>query len=524
MTKYAIQNPGASGGSTRKSRAPKTTTTKAISYSDTTNDLLLDISKSASASSQKSGDISMVKVSNTGSTPAVAIFGFQQWTDEDTIGNENFLHFLLSPGEAISMPASRAIMTDNDTDLYEGEPLNSQVVSSNLEVDSGATLAENVEDSDTEFNVSDSDYFRVGDCIQLGINDSTTTRQEVMEVTAIGTNNLTVRRALYGTSAADKDNQTDSTNGAVSGAKIYFPIFNKYHDYDKYSVVQTDNLGRYLSTNFFGYGRAATALSGITPGSVAIQFYTKGYQGLGLSDVTSNTPTGLTASTTYYLNISADGTTASDGGNPQEISFTTDATNGNFGGENGLVQKIQDALDAKYYDTSGTNHLFEKKVNVVIRGGDVIFESQTKLSTSAIALTAGTSGAGASVRFLAQANGRIPALASIPSAVDARLEPELNYDRITYSSSYKNIFITDDGYGNLKYAGRSVGTINYETGAIEWAISSCPNAEFVISALYNAPFSGKQDSTDAAKVNSLMEVLGNTPQQKGGATLKVETF
>ena len=33
-----------------------------------------------------------------------------------------------------------------------------------------------------------------------------------------------------------------------------------------------------------------------------------------------------------------------------------------------------------------------KKVNVVIRGGDVIFESQSKLSTSAIALTAGTSG------------------------------------------------------------------------------------------------------------------------------------
>ena len=32
-----------------------------MSYSDTTNDLLLDI-KDASASSQKSGDISMVKV------------------------------------------------------------------------------------------------------------------------------------------------------------------------------------------------------------------------------------------------------------------------------------------------------------------------------------------------------------------------------------------------------------------------------------------------------------------------------
>lgn len=511
----SIQYTGGSSGSTKKSTAPRTSTTKSISYSDTTNDLLLDISKDASASSQKSSDISMVKVSNTGSTPAVAIFGFQQWTDENTIGNENFLHFLLNPGEVISMPATRAIMTDNDTDLYEGDILNSQVLDSNEFLTINSFVDGAITDTAaTTFNVDDNEsspaattaFFREGDKIRID--------DEIMEVTAVAESTgteaqLTVRRGIDGSTAAShSDNR-----------QIRLPFYNGYHDFDKYSVAQTDNLGRFKATNFFGYGRTATALCGITPGSVAIQFYTKGYQGLGLSDVTSNTPTGLTASTTYYLNVEVD-----QSGNAQEISFTTDATNGNFGGENGLISKIQDALDAKYYDTSGTNHLFEKKVNVFIRGGDVIFESQSKLSTSAIALTAGTSGSGASVRFLAQANGRIPALANIASAVDARLEPELNYDRVTYSSSYKNIFITDDGYGNLKYAGRSVGTINYETGAVDWQISSCPNAEFVVSALYNAPFSGKQDSTDAAKVNSLMEVLGNTPQQKGGATLKVETF
>lgn len=511
MTKYAIQNPGANGGVTKKSTAPRTSTTKSISYSDTTNDLLLDISKDASASSQKSSDISMVRVSNTGSTPAVAIFGFQQWTDEDTIGNENFLHFLLNPGEVISMPATRAIMTDNDTDLYEGDVLNSQALDANeyIALDSfvdGAITDANATTFDVDDNqgspAATTSFFREGDKIRID--------DEIMEVTAVAESTgteaqLTVRRGIDGSTAA-----THSDNRALR-----LPFYNGYHDFDKYSVAQTDNLGRFKANNFFGYGRTTTALCGITPGSVAIQFYTKGYQGLGLSDVTSNTPTGLTASTTYYLTIAA------DGGSALEINFTTDATNGNFGGENGLISKIQDALDTAYY-TAG--NLFEKKVNVVIRGGDVIFESQSKLSTSAIALTAGTSGSGASVRFLAQANGRIPALANIASAVDARLEPELNYDRVTYSSSYKNIFITDDGYGNLKYAGRSVGTINYETGAVDWQISSCPNAEFVISALYNAPFSGKQDSTDTAKVNSLMEVLGNTPQQKGGATLKVETF
>ena len=515
---YGGNNSGNQGSAvTKKSRAPKTTTTKAISYSDTTNDLLLDISKDASASSQKSGDISMVKVSNTGSTPAVAIFGFQQWTDEDTIGNENFLHFLLSPGEVISMPATRAIMTDNDTDLYEGDVLNSQALDANEYLSIGSYVDGAIGDTtSTTFNVDDNEGSPAATSAFLREGDKIRIDDEIMEVTAVAASTgteaqVTVIRGVDGSTAA-----THSDN-----RQIRLPFYNGYHDFDKYSVAQTDNLGRFKAMNFFGYGRTNTALSGITPGSVAIQFYTKGYQGLGLSDITSNTPTGLTASTTYYLNISADGTTASDGGSPLEISFTTDATNGNFGGENGLVQKIQDALDTAYY-TAG--NLFEKKVNVVIRGGDVIFESQSKLSTSAIALTAGTSGAGASVRFLAQANGRIPALANIPSAVNARLEPELNYDRVTYSTSYKNIFITDDGYGNLKYAGRSVGTINYETGAVDWQIPSCPNAEFVISALYNAPFSGKQDSTDAAKVNSLMEVLGNTPQQKGGATLKVETF
>tara|TARA_R100001082_G_scaffold111152_2_gene93707 strand:- start:1257 stop:2828 length:1572 start_codon:yes stop_codon:yes gene_type:complete len=504
---------------TKKARAPKTAITKAISYSDTTNDLLLDISKDASASSQKSGDISMVKVSNTGSTPAVAIFGFQLWTNEDTIGSENFMHFLLSPGETISMPATRALITAGATPSdINGDKITSVAPNSNEYVDSTANVDSATADgivndaSDTTVYLEPytdaanctANLFRVGDLIRVD--------NEIMEVTGIGakaalaTNTLTVKRGMYGSTAA---------TGAADGEPVSLPFFNAYHDFDKYTVAQTDSLGRFKAMNFFGYGRATTTLCGITPGSVAIQFYTKGYQGLGLSDVTSNTPTGLTASTTYYLTIAA------DGGSALEINFTTDATNGNFGGENGLVQKIQNALDTAYY-TAG--NLFEKKVNVLIKGGDVIFESQSKLSTSAIALTAGTSGSGASVRFLAQANGRIPALANIASAVDARLEVDTVYDPVTYSSSYKNIFITDDGYGNLKYGGRNVGTINYETGAVDWQISSCPNAEFVVSALYNAPFSGKQDSTDAAKVNSLMEVLGNTPQQKGGATLKVETF
>ena len=38
------------------------------------------------------------------------------------------------------MPATRAIMTDNDTDLYEGDVISSVAPNSGLEVASGATL------------------------------------------------------------------------------------------------------------------------------------------------------------------------------------------------------------------------------------------------------------------------------------------------------------------------------------------------------------------------------------------------
>ena len=496
----------------RRAMKPITSISKSIGYSDTTNDLLLDISKDSSASAQKSGDVSMVRVSNTGSFPAIAIFGFQQWTDEDTIGNENFLHFLLSPGEVITMPAVRGLITAGTTPSdINGDKITSVAPNSNEYVDSTADI-----DTATSGDVASdatvttiylenghSKFLRAGDLIRL--------ENEILEVLTVGTgadlanSTITVKRGVHGSTAA-----THADDVAVR-----LPFFNAYHDYDRYSVAQTDGRGRFKAMNFFGYGRQSTALCGITPGSVAIQFYTKGYQGLGLSDITPNTETGLTVSTAYYLTVAA------DGGSALEINFTTDSSNTKFGGSNGLIEKIQNALDTAYY-TAG--NLFEKKVNVFIKDGDVIFESQTKLSTSAIALTAGTSGSGASVRFLAQANGRIPALASIPSAVAARLEVDTIYDPVTYSTSYKDIFIRDDGYGRLMYRGSYVGIINYETGAVDWTISSCPNAEFVFSALYNSPLSGKQDATDAAKVNSLIEVLGNTPQQKGNAVLKIETF
>ena len=152
-----------------------------------------------------------------------------------------------------------------------------------------------------------------------------------------------------------------------------------------------------------------------------------------------------------------------------------------------------------------------------------MFRSASRLSTSAIALTAGTSGASAAVRFLAQANGRLPALTSIPTAVAARLAPEQSYDPITYATSYNDVFIKDDGYGNLFSNGLGSGSISYETGEIN--LRGCPsNAEFVFSVIHTSAFSGKIDATEALKENSLKAVYGNITSQKGTGQVKVETF
>ena len=147
------------------------------------------------------------------------------------------------------------------------------------------------------------------------------------------------------------------------------------------------------------------------------------------------TESGLTASTAYEFDITVDGGTTYD-----NLSFTTDSSNTKFGGSTGIIAKIQDALDTQYY-TSG--NLFEKKVHVTIEGGDVIFRSGSHLSTSAVTIGAGSSG---TAEFLG--TGRIPAA---PTSVAARLQQEVDYDPVTNSSTYRNIFVRDDGRGNLMW-------------------------------------------------------------------------
>lgn len=484
---------------------PVSKTKKGISYSDD-NTLILDIQKAVDNSAVQSSDIRALNIKNTGKIPTFIILGYRLWTAAATqSANSYHVNYLLKPGEELYMPTIRGVISDETV-----EPLAGSVISdTSPDANKYESLASYVDGAigdttSTTFNVDDnagspaatSGFYRVGDLIRI--------EDEIMEVTAVAANTgteaqLTVIRGVNGSTAATHADNT----------QIRLPFFNAYHKFDKYSVAQTDSSGKFKSGNMFGKARANTALQGIVPGSFSVQFYEAGYQELGLTGITSSTNSGLTASTAYEFDIAVDGGTTYD-----NLSFTTDSSNVNFGGKNGIVAKIQEALDTQFY-TSG--NLFEKKVHVAIVNGDIRFTSGSHLSTSAIALGAGSSG---TAEFFG--TGRIPAAPAAATAVAARLAPPRAYDPVTYASSFReDLFVYDDGNGNL--FGKARGTINYETGAINM-VGCPPNAEFVYNVLHTSAFSGKQDATESTKQNSLQTVYANIPSQKWAGEIEIETF
>ena len=499
-------------GSGGNRTSPTLEKTKSVSYNATTSDQIFAISSASSATSKEAMP-SAIEIINSGTVPIFLMMGYSSYTDDTSIDATDYLHVLLPAGDSFNPPVRSVISSAADNTIMFGTAVDNLAPDGNMYTefsDGGADIdsatAAGIVGNATNTTVYLEPYtsaancsanlFRVGDLIRV--------RNEVMEVTAIGdksnlaNNYLTVKRDMYG---------TDGGTSAVDNDSTRLPFFNAYDDFDKYSVAQTDSDGKFKCFNFFGQGRSATESSGIVAGSFNIKFYNAGYQNLGLSGITSSTNTGISASTELKLDITVDGGTLF-----QDLTFTTDSSNANFGGTNGLISKIQSALDTQYY-TAG--NLFEKKVTVGIVDGDIRFTSGSHLSTSAILLgDTGDSGS-----FIdAAANGRIPASGYIPTAVAARLPDDVVYDGITYETSPNNVFGYDDGNGRI--TGMCSGSINYETGAIN--ITGCPpNAEFVVSALTNSAFSGRQNATNAAKMNSLKAIYGNMTNQTGAGELTI---
>ena len=388
-------------------------------------------------------------------------------------------------------PTTRVI-DSADANLMDGTVVSNTAPNSNMYTDSTAdtddtTATDNVDNNATQTTVYLEPYTSAANCTanMFRIGDLIRIRDEIMEVTAIGdksdlaNNTLTVIRGVYGSTATTNTDDDDP---------VRLAFFNMYGDFDKYSTSRTNHDGRFKAMNFFGYGRGLTvAASGIVPGSINIKFYKQGYQELGMSGVTLNTNSGLAASTAYKFNITADG-----GSVFVDLSFTTDSNNLNFGGVNGILNKIQDALNTQYY-TAG--NLFEKKVTVGLVNGDVRFTSGSRLSSSAILLAAPGSG------VTPFGVGRLPAIAAVQGAVATKLPDDVVFNRTTYEEiSNTREFMYDDGAGNL-IGGAGSGSINYETGEISFL--SFADAEFVVSVAHSSGLAGRASSTGANMIEKI---------------------
>ena len=445
-------------------------------------------------------DAKALMIRNIGRVGAEIQIVSNEWADgsstPDTVAGLSYQTYLLASGDFLFLPNLRQANFRTDVNsLGNGYTLDNQVPDANMYVavnnpqaGDAQLAAEAIDGSETEIDVDAGAFFFVGDIIRV--------ENEVMEVTSISGDTLTVIRGAYGSSAASHSDDV----------ALRYSFFNAYADYDKYSVAQSDASGRFKCSNFFGYARSEGVADGLVAGSLCGKFYSQGYQELGLSGVASSTESGLTASTAYKIDITVDG-----GSLFQDLTFTL-STNTKFGGSDGVLRKIQDAFDVQYY-TAG--NLFEKRVTVGIVNGDVRFTSGSHLSTSAI-LLADTGDAGS---FLdAAANGRIPIAGDIEAPVAARLPEDVVYDKATgVRSENLSALFYDDGKGNI--SGACSGTINYKTGAIN--LTGCPpNGEFVVSVAYGSAHSG-ENRYAAVDGNSISKISGRSANSKIYTTIEV---
>ena len=467
-------------------------------------------------------DAQLIVVNNPSDQVIEVQLKLKYWTNgtpDDTDGSTyHYPSFSLRPKEFIVLPNPYIVSFDEATSASNAGA-HSSIKAITGYSDSGVTLAEDIDGSEVELTLSSNGgyAFQVGDIIQLGQGATTANNyREVMEVVSIdGATQITVKRAQYGTSAGNSAS-TNWNAGHDNSSPIYFSYYNKSQNVGSMingadaEIVATDEAGHFASS-IIPLGGSAVAhrnltneADGLVRGSVGIQFYTQGgYQELGMAGDTASTEAGLTATTNYAFDIQVDGDTNFD-----NLTFTT-STNTKFGGSDGVIRKIQDALDVQYY-TSG--NLFRKGVDVSIVNGDIRFTSRTNWSTSAIALTAED---GADASFFG--TGRIPAVGSIEAAVPASTPDAVVYKDGKTTPNVSS-FAYDDGYGNI--SGVCTGTIDYSSSAITLR-NAPPNAEFKVSFNYDSALSAGNNAND---YHVLKAITVRSVNQHRNATAQIVAF
>ena len=491
---------------------------------DNSNGFITLVETSSSIAANSLSGAKAVVIKNNGVVSSEIQFIVTDYKDNSDVDDSNsvdlgpgsattdrYLTFLLGAQEYIYLPNLKILSYAEDASAANAKPTTNGAyltLDTNEYADSTADLdsatADGVVNHVSNTTVYLEPYTSATDCAAnlFHVGDLIRIRDEIMEVTAIGdksdlaNNYLTVIRAAHGSTA--------TTNNADDDP-IRLPFFNAYHDYDKFSVAQTDASGKFKAMNFFGFGRVADSTSdGIVPGSIAGKFYKPGYQSLGLSGITSGNNSGLATSTAYSFKITV------DGGSAYAVTFTTDSSNVNFGGSNGIISKIQAIFNAAYY---ASGNLFEKRVTVGIIGGDLRFTSGQGLSSSAILLAAPDSG---TTPF---GVGRIPAIGDVNSSVNAKLPDDTVIDSKGKTIPNTGAFFYDNGHGAIK--GTATGNVNYTTGKI--TISGPVSSEFTITANYDSAHSGGSNTTSTS-ANVVRAIAARSCNSKINCPIEIVAF
>ena len=451
---------------------------------------------------------------------------------------------ILPAGEFLYLPTSRFIgYTGYEGLTYESAAkspagavsiLPSAINSGNeyvrASVFSGSTYASGagvlVDDGDatatsTELTVDEGKWFMEGDRLRIST--------EIVEVESISGNNLTFKRALDGSTAVAFTNNME----------IHYAFHNHFLKFDN-GKCQTDGLGRFKQTGaFFGYGRSAdNKIQGVVPGSIAIgPFYTKGgFLNWGLTDVKPSDDTGLTKGDTYAFIVIADEFHASGTGSTTtevNISFTVDSADASFNGSaNAVIPKIQQALDAEFYNASSGLH--NKKVTIRLLGGDIQMRSHSNNSDTIVGVahpSSGTTPFGVG-RFPGKGSGgdldNVPLVNGNRCGVDSAgimygpassLEAETFKTKTGKTVHNTSAFVYDDGNGNLIHNSQAVGSCDYTKGHIQFAVPYV-FAEFKINAQTLSAHAGGVNFTNNGQ-NSLYQTLARSMNTKADGKIEV---
>ena len=483
---------------------------KSVSYvaGGADSNLVMSISGTDASDAITSVVPNSVEIKNTGVVPTIVISQYEGYSDEDTDAGRHTIQTMLMPNETIYPPVRGIIPTANQLRVLDGTVVDftttvgdASNTFADFESDSGDNVASGEFNNTTDpvvFELNNGhEKYRVGDYLRCeneivrveGTYDDNPTTSTVAD------NHIVVSRGHLG-----------STIAAHSGTPdIMFPCTNELYDFDRAlsgssQLVQSDMNGRFKLSNFFGYGRTdATAEDktfGLVAGSVCFRFYSSAYQEIMMGGTTNNIPitsstsSKLTASTAYAFNLTLDDSSATT------ISFTTDSSNVNFGGTNGIITKIQDAINTATRTTGGGLYGYSCTVGIV--NSKLRFTSNSHLSPHD-----GTNGskvlladAGSGTNVLSGSAGIFPDDAVMNAPIKPIIAPVSVYDTLTYAKSSNMAGMCyDNGWGELIYGGVKVGNISYETGAFHFTIPSLPNAEFEISLAHGSPFAGKVDTT-----------------------------